>query len=420
MIKAFPVNNGGGYPESHGQTFVIIVSKILGFFMEVLQSLPHSIGKTIRNLQNHYRMGLVVKIKVLRSVFCMFKHGKVTKVITGMMLATMVLGVAGCSSNASSTDSSSNTNTKTEKKDEQPIKVAFYPNESATEFETTRSEIQKVISEATDRDVEIVTSTDYNIVVESIANGQVDLAYMGAEGYIEANKKNDKVQAVLTNSGPSGTLDDALYYSFIAVKEENSKEYQDGSGYTLDPIKGKTFSFVSNSSTSGFKVPSSEIVSTFGLNNSDELIIDGDFFDKVLFGGSHQGSAVNLLKGDADAAAFMNMPQYFEVADGEENKAGMLYQVKEGAEAPFDTVVGEQARVILSTPVLNGPFVANTESLSEEALNQIIKAMTSDEVANNEAIFAPKDSDKVGLYSKEDKEHYVEVTDDFYNPIREL
>ncbi len=56
--------------------------------------------------------------------------------------------------------------------------------------------------------------------------------------------------------------------------------------------------------------------------------MDGLFFEKVLFGGSHQGSMINLLKGDADVAAFMNMPQYFDVIQGEENKAGVIYEVK--------------------------------------------------------------------------------------------
>ncbi|MFV0558010.1 MAG: phosphate/phosphite/phosphonate ABC transporter substrate-binding protein [Enterococcus sp.] len=339
---------------------------------------------------------------------------KYLKLVSGFLVASSFVLLAGC--NASSADEQSTS----ENESTEPIKVAFYPNESATEFEASRAEIQEVIADATGREVEIVTSTDYNIVIESIANGQVDLAYMGAEGYIEANKKNENVQAILTNTGPSGTLEDALYYSFIAVNEEDSAQYQEGDGYKLDPIKGQKFSFVSNSSTSGFKVPSAAIVEQFDLENSDELIIDGDFFDKVLFGGSHQGSAVNLLKGDADVAAFMNMPAYFEVVEGEENKAGMLYEVKADAEAPFDTVVGEQARVIKSTPVLNGPFVANEDNLSEETLSKIVAAMTSDEVSDNEKIFAPKDTDKVGLYEKAGDEHYIEVEDDFYDPIRDL
>ncbi|MHC5249556.1 phosphate/phosphite/phosphonate ABC transporter substrate-binding protein [Enterococcus sp. LJL90] len=334
------------------------------------------------------------------------------KAVLGLSLTGTILLASGCGSSSTSANATNSSNS------DEPLKVAFYPNESATEFEAARDEIQKTLSDATSREVEIVTTTDYNVVVESIANGQVDMAYMGAEGYIEANKKNDKVQAIFTNSGASGTLDDAIYYSYIAVKEENSGDYQDGSDYSLENIEGKSFSFVSNSSTSGFKVPSSSIVKEFGLESADELLIDGDFFERVLFGGSHQGSAVNLLNGDADAAAFMNMPQYFEVVEGEESQAGMLYQVKEDAEAPFDSLRGEQARIIQTTPVLNGPIVANTETLDEETVDKIVEAMTSDEVAENTAIFAPEG--ETGFYEKKGEDRYVEVTDEWYNPIREL
>ncbi|MDO2410803.1 MetQ/NlpA family ABC transporter substrate-binding protein [Enterococcus faecium] len=115
--------------------------------------------------------------------------------------------LAGCRSSNQTVSGNQNQSSDT-------IKIAFYPNESAAEFEPARKAVKAVIEKATDKKVELVTSTDYNVVVESIANGQVDLAYMGAEGYIEANKKNEQVEAILTNSGPSGTLEDALYYSF--------------------------------------------------------------------------------------------------------------------------------------------------------------------------------------------------------------
>ena len=265
----------------------------------------------------------------------MFELKKIEKTMVRIVLIATLIVLAGCRSSNQTVSGNQNQSSDT-------IKIAFYPNESAAEFEPAREAVKAVVEKATDKKVELVTSTDYNVVVESIANGQVDLAYMGAEGYIEANKKNEQVEAILTNSGPSGTLEDALYYSFLAVKPENSKEYEETGGYTIDPIKGKTISFVTNTSTSGFTVPSNKIAEYFDLKNTDDLIMDGLFFEKVLFGGSHQGSMINLLKGDADVAAFMNMPQYFDVIQGEENKAGVIYEVKKDAQAPFDTVQGNK------------------------------------------------------------------------------
>lgn len=348
----------------------------------------------------------------------MIENKKIIKRFIRILLVIGVFSLSGCSLSGNSQVSG-----EQKKNDEggSPLKIAFYPNESAAEFEHAREEIKDILQKAIERDVEIVTSTDYNVVVESIVNGQVDLAYMGAEGYIEANKKNSQVQAILTNSGPSGTLEDALYYSFLAVREKDSKAYETkGNRYTIEPIRGKTISFVTNTSTSGFKVPSHVISEHFDIKSSDGLIMDGDFFEKVLFGGSHQGAMVNLLRGDADAAAFMNMPQYVDVVEGEENRTGVLYEVKKDAEAPFDTVRGEKFRVILSTPVLNGPIAANKENLNKETISKISAALRAEEVARNEKIFAPKESKQIGMFSKEGNEQYVEVTDDFYDEIREM
>ena len=55
--------------------------------------------------------------------------------------------------------------------------------------------------------------------------------FMGAEGYIQAHNKNAAVLPLVVNSGESGTLDDALYYSWFAVNKGDEEEYADGDGY---------------------------------------------------------------------------------------------------------------------------------------------------------------------------------------------
>lgn len=46
---------------------------------------------------------------------------------------------------------------------------------------------------------------------------------MGPQGYVEAHAKNDKVLPLVVPSGESGTLDDALYYSWLSVKKGRKK-----------------------------------------------------------------------------------------------------------------------------------------------------------------------------------------------------
>ena len=311
------------------------------------------------------------------------------------------------------------------------ITLVWYPNESADNFTGAREKIGALVEQATGKKVEQQLTTDYAIAIEAVSNGAAQIGCIfGGEGYIQAKNANDAVELLFVPSGKSGTLEDAMYYSFLAVNEEDAANYMDGDSYSMNNIVGKKMSFVSNSSTSGFKVPTNSIISKFSADSEwsaltvDDLLEGGSdtFFGEVLFGGSHQGSAFNLISGKADVAAFCDteMVPYATCVEGEENQAGSVYEINADAEAPFDTVAGERYTVIYSTPVMNGPFVYNSETLSPEDAQAIIELFTSDEVADNPEIFYPEDSETVGVYKKTDKERFCTVEDSWYDPIRNM
>ncbi|WP_156288940.1 PhnD/SsuA/transferrin family substrate-binding protein [Oceanobacillus salinisoli] len=304
------------------------------------------------------------------------------------------------------------------------IDIVWYPNESGNDLKGARDAIGSEIAEATGKEVEHHLTTDYAIAIETIVNNNADLAFMGAQGYIEANEQNDSILPIAVPTGPSGTLDDAMYHSWLAVNVDDQDDFKVDGEFSLDTIEGKSFSFVSNSSTSGFVVPSSTILGHFSDMDltEEDLMEGGPLFSQVLFGGSHQGSAVNLLNGNADIAAFCDtcVDNYVEVAEGEENTIGAVYRVKDDAAEPFNTVTGSEFMLMSVTPVLNAPFVANMDVLGQEDYDKIQEVFASDEVANNEEIFVPKDSDATGLFSKSEQERFVPVEDEWFNPIREL
>lgn len=308
------------------------------------------------------------------------------------------------------------------------IKFVWYPNESGEDMKVARDEIGKIIEQATGKKVEHQLTTDYTIAIESIANGNAHLAFPGAQGYIEAHNKNKNVLPLFVNSGASGTLQDAVYHSWLNVKKGNEDQYKSGSGYSLDNIAGKKFSFVSTSSTSGFKVPSSGLVSYFSKkdqwkNLKQEDLLEGGtgkFFSQVQYGGSHQGSAVNLLTDKVDVAAFsdVNLANYVELAEGKANTPGAVYKIRKDAAEPFNKLPGAEFVVISVTPVLNAPFIMNSDVLSEKSRDAILLAFTSEEVAKNPKIFIPKDSKDKGMFKA--PERFLKVDDAWFNPIREL
>jgi len=369
----------------------------------------------------------------------MQKH-TISKVMATLLLtASMMMGIAGCDSGTSGNTNTQSGNTPTSTptsaptaapmaaKNTQPIKVVWYPNESAKDYEGSRDEFAKLIEQATGRKVENVTTTDYTIAIEALASGSADIgAVMGAVGYIEAKNKNSQVDVLFVNSGASGTLDDARYFSWLAVNKDDAAIYEVGGKYSISNIESKKMSFVSNSSTSGFKVPTTGIIDFFKDKKLtvDDLVEGGSnqFFSEVLFGGSHQGSAFNLVSGKADVAAFCDteLAPYADLAEGEENKVGSVYAIKNDASAPFDTVGGKEFVVIACTPVLNGPYAYNPQNLSADEIQKIRDLFTSDETANNEKFFYTPDSGNLGFYKKTNNERYQLVDDSWYNPIREM
>lgn len=348
--------------------------------------------------------------------------------LMGMGAITLGLGLAGCGSTEGKGGAATTGSDEGSTVDK--ITMVWLPNESSAEFDKGREEFGKVLEKYAGVPVELMTTTDYNVAIEAIASGKAQLANMGAEGFIQAQKKNAKVMPLVTTSDTDGKLDGAKYFSRICVPADQMDQYKDDSdptGYSIKNVKGKRMSFVSATSTSGFKVPSNAIMDAFPdeVASTDELTKPG-FFSQVLFGNSHPGSAVNLLQGDADVAAFddIDVDMYLDVPTDDRDKAnsaGQVYNVKDGAAQPFDRVQGKSFGIIQSTPVLNGPIAVNTEVLPQDIIDKLLEGLTSKETASDELLFAPEDVEDSGaVWSLGDTADFIAVEDSWYDPIRAL
>jgi phosphonate transport system substrate-binding protein len=373
------------------------------------------------------------------------KKDRILKVFSAFLLAaTIGFGVIACSSgelvdtpvsiNQETTNTQNNsqneiqTNTPTPAPaNTRPITIVWYPNESSNDYEASRNELGRLIEEATGRSVLHRLTTDYVIAIESIASASADIgAVFGAVGMLEAQQRNPAVHPLVVNSGPSGTLDDAVYFAWLAVNKGEEEQYRSDDSFSIENIQGRRMSFVSNSSTSGFRVPSSRIIDFFGQKDEWRSIDEDDilglsrnpFFSEVLFGGSHQGSLFNLLDGRADIAAVCDIivDSYIELVDGVYNELGSTYAIQQDAAAPFDNMGGREFFLIGVVPVLNGPIVYNPQNFSAEEIQAIREILTSDATANNSLIFgAPGE---FALYPKDGDNRYVVAENSWYDPLR--
>jgi phosphonate transport system substrate-binding protein len=313
-----------------------------------------------------------------------------------------------------------------------PIVAVWYPNNSGEDWKSLRTAFDDLVTKATGRPVSDKLTTDYVIAIEALASGNAAIAYPGAVGFLQAQAKNPKVMPLVVASGDSGTLDDAFYYSRIVVKTENAPKYLKDGKYTLDGIKGKTFSFVSTSSTSGFVFPANVIKSTFGKTEMfgdkkvEDLFLEGGadkFFGNVVFGQSHQGSLINVLTGKADVGAVddIDVDSYLDLVSGIANTSGAVYKVKAGAAAPFDTVpAGTSFTVLAAIQVKNAPIAVNTALFTAAQLKALQDLFTSDATTNNPVVFLPAGAKGTAFNKQKGKNHFIVADDKWWDPIREM
>lgn len=345
------------------------------------------------------------------------------------LLAMVVILVssllAGCGS--STTNSTSSSNSASGVKDPATITIAWLPNNSGDNEKAFRQEFDNVIAKATGIKVENKLTTDYAIAISALESGDAQLGYFGPNEYIVSHAKDPKVVPLVVESGDSGTLTDALYHSRFLVKKGNEAQFKSGDSFDIDNIAGKRMSFVSTSSTSGFNMPAAVILGKFVKQDKwksltkDALAQGGSdkFFSQVLFAGSHQLSLVNVLTGKSDISAVddIDVAQYVDLSQGKDNEEGAVYTVKQGADAPFNTLAGAQFEIIKSIPVLNTPIEANSAFLSQKTLDAITQALTSDQTTKDPLIFAPSGS-KGSVFVQPHR--FLKVEDSWYDPMRKV
>jgi phosphonate transport system substrate-binding protein len=306
------------------------------------------------------------------------------------------------------------------------ITIAWLPNDSSDTLASMRDEIAKAIAKATGKKVENKLTTDYAIAIAALENGQAQIGWFGANEYLTSHARDPKVIPLVVNTGPSGTLNDALYYSRFVVKKGNETQYETNGQLGIDNIVDKRMSFVSTNSTSGFNMPAAAILGEFTKeskwkNLTKEDLAQGGpshFFSQVMFGGSHQLSLVNVLTDRSDVSAVCDflVTAYVNLISGKDNTTGAVYAIKQDAAAPFSTLGGKQFVIIKSIPVLNPPVEVNSAYLTDKTMNEITDVLTSDVVANNPKIFAATSQSP----DFQRPARFVKVTDSWYDPMRKV
>lgn len=176
------------------------------------------------------------------------------------------------------------------------LRVTAIPDEAPTELARKFAPLGRYLEERLGLRVEWTPVTDYAAAVEALANGQVDLAWLGGFTFVQAlARAHGGVIPLVQRS------EDAQFRSVFITAP--------GSGITgLADLKGRTLSFGSQSSTSGHLMPRHALLEA-GIDPDRDL-------RRVSYSGAHDATIAAVLGGKVDAGALNISVWERFVADG--------------------------------------------------------------------------------------------------------
>ena len=174
------------------------------------------------------------------------------------------------------------------------LKVSAIPDESPTELQRKFAPLGKYLEAKIGMPVEFIPVTDYAATVEGLAAKKLDMVWYGGFTFVQARIRTNGTAIPLVQRAE----DEKFQSVFIT---------QPNSGInSLADLKGKTFTFGSQSSTSGHLMPR-----WFLLQNG----IDPDKdFRRVAFSGAHDATALQVAGGKVDAGA-MNISVWHKMLE---------------------------------------------------------------------------------------------------------
>jgi phosphonate transport system substrate-binding protein len=165
------------------------------------------------------------------------------------------------------------------------LKVGIIPAEDARAVVRQSQSVIDQVSKTLGMKTEIFVGSDYNATIEALRANKVDVALMGAFGYVLATTQAPVEAFAVTVTAASMS---PSYHSIIIAKTESPLD-------SLQSLKGHTFAFVDPSSTSGSLMPSAAMI--------DAHIVPEKDLKQVIYSGGHDASIIAVAQGKVEAAA---------------------------------------------------------------------------------------------------------------------
>lgn len=162
------------------------------------------------------------------------------------------------------------------------LRVSAIPDESPTELQRKFKPLGEYLEKKLGMKVEFTPVTDYAASVEGLINNKLDMVWFGGFTFVQAKvRSNNQVIPLVQREE-----DEKFKSVFITTRNDITK---------LQDLKGKTFSFGSESSTSGHLMPRSYLL-------ADHINPETDM-KRIAFSGAHDATVAAVAGGKVDAGA---------------------------------------------------------------------------------------------------------------------
>jgi phosphonate transport system substrate-binding protein len=223
-------------------------------------------------------------------------------------IAALSLLAAGCGKkdSAGEGEGEGEESEATEEADVPKLTISGIPDQKVTKVSRQHQLLADYIGEATGLEVEYVPMVDYAALVTAFERGDVQLAWFGALTGVQARVLVDGSEAIVHRS-----RDEGFRSNYIVQADLEAESVED--------LKGLSFTFGSESSTSGHLMP------RYGLMQAD-IDPDEDFDGPPNYSGSHD-KTLELVQSGAYQAGAMNeavWEQWAEEGKLDEEKVRLL------------------------------------------------------------------------------------------------
>jgi len=165
---------------------------------------------------------------------------------------------------------------------QQILRVSAIPDEAPTELQRKFKPLGTMLEKKLGMKVEFVPVTDYAASVEGLVNKKLDMVWFGGFTFIQAKVRSKEQVIPLVQRE-----EDERFKSVFITTDKNITKLED--------LKGKTFAFGSESSTSGHLMPRSYLLAA-KINPDTDM-------KRIAFSGAHDATVAAVSGGKVDAGA---------------------------------------------------------------------------------------------------------------------